>query len=182
VHRVHDTFFTYYIYFTYFTYFFFQGIPIVRHRHPTAVFKSLLLSRSKLVRNSSCGVSVRVKEARKEWHPPKKVLNSANVEGRDRRGLRVVQLPNSIGLHGARLGGRRAAAGPRRPGRPARAGAAGPPSANRDTIIRDYTKRIIAHNDRIMRDSSYVRLYYDYTRSCLRLYVRHLDSCRPTMS
>jgi hypothetical protein len=50
------------------------------------------------VRNSRCGVSV--KEARKEWHPPKEVLNSANVEGRDRRGL--VQLPNSIGLHGAR--------------------------------------------------------------------------------
>ncbi len=50
------------------------------------------------VRNSRCGVSV--KEARKEWHPPKEVLNSANIEGRDRRGL--VQLPNSIGLHGAR--------------------------------------------------------------------------------
>jgi hypothetical protein len=64
----------------------------------TAVFKGLLLSRSILVRNSICGVSV--KEARKEWPPPKEVLNSANVEGRDRRGL--VQLPNSIGLHGAR--------------------------------------------------------------------------------
>ena len=50
------------------------------------------------MRNSRCGVSV--KEARKEWHPPKEVLNSANIEGRDRRGL--VQLPNSIGLHGAR--------------------------------------------------------------------------------
>jgi hypothetical protein len=47
-------------------------------------------------RNSRCGVSV--KEARKEWHPSKEVLNSANIEGRDRRG----QLPNSIGLHGAR--------------------------------------------------------------------------------
>ena len=50
------------------------------------------------MRNSRCGVSV--KEARKEWHPPKEVLNSANIECRDRRGL--VQLPNSIGLHGAR--------------------------------------------------------------------------------
>ena len=50
------------------------------------------------MRNSRCGVSV--KEARKEWHPPKEVLNSASIEGRDRRGL--VQLPNSIGLHGAR--------------------------------------------------------------------------------
>ena len=50
------------------------------------------------MRNSRCGVSV--KEARKEWHPPKEVLNSANIEGRDRRGL--VQLPSSIGLHGAR--------------------------------------------------------------------------------
>ena len=50
------------------------------------------------MRNSRCGVSV--KEARKEWHPPKEVLNSANIEGRDRRGL--VQLPNSFGLHGAR--------------------------------------------------------------------------------
>ena len=56
------------------------------------------------MRNSRCSVSV--KEARKEWHPPKEVLNSANVEvleGRDsldRRGL--VQLPNSIGLHGSR--------------------------------------------------------------------------------
>ncbi len=46
--------------------------------------------------NRRCGVSV--KEARKEWHPPKEVLNHANVEGRGRRGL--VQLPNSIGLHG----------------------------------------------------------------------------------
>jgi hypothetical protein len=64
----------------------------------TAVFKGLLLSRSILVQNSRCGVFV--KEARKEWHPPKEVLNSANIEGRDRRGL--VQLPNSIGLHGAR--------------------------------------------------------------------------------
>jgi hypothetical protein len=64
----------------------------------TAVFKGLLLSRSILVRNSRCVVSV--KEARKEWHSPKEVLNSANIEGRDRRGL--VQLPNSIGLHGAR--------------------------------------------------------------------------------
>ena len=50
------------------------------------------------MRNSRCGVSV--KEARKEWHPPKEVLNSANVEGRDRRGL--VQLPDCISLHGAR--------------------------------------------------------------------------------
>ncbi len=50
------------------------------------------------MRNSRCGVSI--KEARKKWHPPKKVLNSANIEGRDRRGL--VQLPHSIGLHGAR--------------------------------------------------------------------------------
>jgi hypothetical protein len=50
------------------------------------------------VRNSRCGVSI--KDARKEWHPPKEVLNSANIEGRDRRGL--VQLPNSFGLHGAR--------------------------------------------------------------------------------
>ena len=50
------------------------------------------------MRNSRCGVSV--KEARKEWHPPKEVLNSANIEGRNRRWL--VQLPNSIGLHGAR--------------------------------------------------------------------------------
>ena len=37
------------------------------------------------MRYSRCGVSV--KEARKEWHPPKEVLNSANIEGRDRRGL-----------------------------------------------------------------------------------------------
>ncbi len=42
------------------------------------------MSRSILVRNSRFGVSV--KEARKE-HPPKEVLNSANIEGRDRRGL-----------------------------------------------------------------------------------------------
>ena len=47
--------------------------------------------------NSRGGVSF--KEARKEWHLPKKVLNSA-IEGRDRRGL--IQRPNSIGLHGAR--------------------------------------------------------------------------------
>jgi hypothetical protein len=33
-------------------------------------------------------------------HQPKEVLNSANIEGRERRGL--VQLPNSICLHGAR--------------------------------------------------------------------------------
>ena len=50
------------------------------------------------MRNSRCGVSV--KEARKEWHPPKEVPQHANIEGKDRRGL--VQLPNSIGLHGAR--------------------------------------------------------------------------------
>jgi len=50
------------------------------------------------VRNSRCDVSVKV--ARKEWHQPKEVPKSANIEGRDRRGL--VQLPNSIGLHGAR--------------------------------------------------------------------------------
>ena len=51
--------------------------------------------------NSRCGVSV--KEARKEWHPPKEVLNSANIEGRDRRDRSgLVQLPNFIGLHGAR--------------------------------------------------------------------------------
>ncbi len=49
---------------------------------------------------SRCGVSSSVKEARKEWHPAKEVLNSANIEGRDRRGL--IQLPNSIRLHGAR--------------------------------------------------------------------------------
>jgi hypothetical protein len=64
----------------------------------TAECKGLLLSRSVLVWNSRCGVSVQ--EARKEWRPPKKVLNSANIEGRDRRGL--IQLPSSIGLHGAR--------------------------------------------------------------------------------
>jgi hypothetical protein len=63
----------------------------------TAERKGLLLSRSILVWNSRCCVSV--KKARKEWHPPKKVLNSADIEGRDRRGL--VQLPNSICLHGA---------------------------------------------------------------------------------
>jgi hypothetical protein len=66
--------------------------------------KGLLLSSSILVWNSRCDVSV--KEARREWHPPKEVLNSANIEGRDspdRRGL--VQLPNSIGLHGARFEG-----------------------------------------------------------------------------
>ncbi len=48
--------------------------------------------------NSRCGVSF--KKALKEWHLPKKVLNSADIEGRNRRGL--VQLPNSICLHGAR--------------------------------------------------------------------------------
>ena len=48
------------------------------------------------MRNSRCDVSVKV--ARKEW--PKEVPKSANIEDRDRRGL--VQLPNSIGLHGAR--------------------------------------------------------------------------------
>jgi hypothetical protein len=38
--------------------------------------------------------------ARREWHPPQEVPHQANIEGRDRRGL--VQLPNSVGLHGAR--------------------------------------------------------------------------------
>ncbi len=60
----------------------------------TAECKGLLPSRSILVWNSRCGVSV--KKARKQWHPPKKVLNSADIECRDRRGL--VQLPNSICL------------------------------------------------------------------------------------
>ncbi len=69
----------------------------------TAECKGLLLSRSILVwtLNSRCGVSV--KKALKEWNQPKKVLNSADIEGRDRRGL-VVQFPNSksICLHGAK--------------------------------------------------------------------------------
>jgi hypothetical protein len=41
-----------------------------------------------------------MKKARKEWHPPKKVLCPANVESWDRRGF--IQLPNSVCLHGAR--------------------------------------------------------------------------------
>jgi hypothetical protein len=53
---------------------------------------------SELVLISRCGASV--KEARREWHLPKEVFNFANIEDRDRRGLK--QLPNSIGLHGAR--------------------------------------------------------------------------------
>ncbi len=57
----------------------------------TAECQGLLLLRSVLVQNSRCGVSI--KEARKEWHPPKEVLNSANIEGRDKRGL--VQLHNT---------------------------------------------------------------------------------------
>ena len=61
-------------------------------------FEGLLLSRSILVWNGRRGIAM--KKARKERHPPKKVLCPTNVESRDRRGF--IQLPNSVCLHGPR--------------------------------------------------------------------------------
>jgi hypothetical protein len=48
-------------------------------------FEGLLLSRSILVWNGRCGMAM--KKARKERHPPKKVLCPTYVEIRDRRGF-----------------------------------------------------------------------------------------------
>ena len=55
----------------------------------TPEFEGLLLSRSVLVWKGRGGDDrgVAVKKARKEWHPPKKVLCPANVESWDRRGF-----------------------------------------------------------------------------------------------
>ena len=64
----------------------------------TPEFEGLLLSRSILVWNGRRGIAM--KKARKERHPPKKVLCPTDVESRDRRGF--IQLPNSVCLHGAR--------------------------------------------------------------------------------
>ncbi len=41
-----------------------------------------------------------MKKARKERHPPKKVLCPTDVESRERRGF--IQLPNSVRLHSPR--------------------------------------------------------------------------------
>ncbi len=59
----------------------------------TPEFEGLLLSRSVLVWNGRRG-----KKARKERHPPKKVLCPTDIESRDRRGF--IQLPNSVRFHG----------------------------------------------------------------------------------
>ncbi len=64
----------------------------------TPEFEGLLLSRSILVWNSRRGIAM--KKARKERHPPKKVLCPTDLESRDRRGF--IQLPNSVRLHGPR--------------------------------------------------------------------------------
>ncbi len=45
------------------------------------------------------GVGVVIKKAWNEWSPTKSVLNLANVERRNKKGL--VQLSNSVRLHGA---------------------------------------------------------------------------------
>ena len=55
-------------------------------------FEGLLLSRSILVWNGRRGIAM--KKARKERHPPKKVLCPTDVESRDRRGF--IQLPNTV--------------------------------------------------------------------------------------
>jgi hypothetical protein len=64
----------------------------------TPEFEGLLLSRSILVWNGRRGIAI--KKARKERHPPKKVLCPTDVESRDRRGF--IQLPNSVCFHGPR--------------------------------------------------------------------------------
>ena len=51
----------------------------------TPEFEGLLLSRSILVWNGRRGIAM--KKARKERHPPKKVLCPTDVESRDRRGF-----------------------------------------------------------------------------------------------
>ena len=58
----------------------------------------LFWPRCAFVLNRRCGVSF--KKALKEWHPSKKVPNSANIVNRDRRGF--AKLSNAIFLHGTR--------------------------------------------------------------------------------
>ncbi len=59
--------------------------------------EGLLLSCSVLVLNGRGGVAI--KQAWKEWHPPKEVPHPANIQSRDRWGF--IQLPNSVWLHSA---------------------------------------------------------------------------------
>jgi hypothetical protein len=58
----------------------------------TAKFKGLLLLCCALIPNARVGVAI--KEARKEWHPPKQVVHSANMESKDKLGF--IQLPDSF--------------------------------------------------------------------------------------